>query len=141
MLILPSSLHFFCFYLKIFLSWTRIHSPALLGRYSFPNTIFKIRFPVNCKKILNHKIIGSSRFSCTCWEQDTIKWRCGGSLVALQTAEAVVPGSNPASLTVENSEDRQSHCVYCKISGQRGRPPPGAKKKKEKKEKKIPGYH
>ena len=60
--------------------------------------------------------------------------RCGGSLVALQTTEAVVPGSNPASLTVENSEDRQSHCVYCKISGQSGRPPPKAKKKIEKKE-------
>ena len=27
----------------------------------------------------------------------------GGSLVALQTTEAVVPGSNPASLTVDNS--------------------------------------
>ena len=56
--------------------------------------------------------------------------RCGGSLVALQTTEAAVPGSNSASLTVENSEDRQSHCVlvYCKISGQRGRPPPRAKK-------------
>ena len=54
-------------------------------------------------------------------------WRCGGSLVALQTTEAVVPGSNPASLTAENSEDRQSHCVYCRISGQRGRPPPEAK--------------
>ena len=45
----------------------------------------------------------------------------------------VVPGSNPASLTVENSEDRQSHCVYCKISGQRGRPLPEAKKKKDRK--------
>ena len=27
--------------------------------------------------------------------------RCGGSLVALQTTEALVPGSNTASLTVE----------------------------------------
>ena len=27
--------------------------------------------------------------------------RCGGSLVALHTTEAVVTGSNPASLTVE----------------------------------------
>ena len=56
--------------------------------------------------------------------------RCGGSLVALQTTEAMVPGSNPASLRVENSEARQSHCVHCKILGQRGRPPPEAKKKK-----------
>ena len=38
-------------------------------------------------------------------------WRCGGSLVALQTTETVVPGSNPASLTVENSEDRQNHFI------------------------------
>ena len=58
-------------------------------------------------------------------------WRCGGSSVALQTTEAVVPGSNPASLKAENFEDRQSHCVYCKISGARGRPPPEAKKKKK----------
>ena len=36
------------------------------------------------------------------YEQDTE--RCGGSMIALQTAEAVIPGSNPASLTVENSE-------------------------------------
>ena len=27
-------------------------------------------------------------------------WRCGGSFVALHTTETVVPGSNPASLTV-----------------------------------------
>ena len=33
------------------------------------------------------------------------------ALVALQTTEAVVPDSNPSSVTVENSEDRQSHCV------------------------------
>ena len=45
----------------------------------------------------------------------------------------VVPGSNPASLTVENSEDRQSHCIYCEISGQRGRPPPKAKKDRKNK--------
>ena len=38
--------------------------------------------------------------------------------VALQTTEAMVPGSNPASLTVKNSEDRQrSHCVYLKNLG------------------------
>ena len=54
-------------------------------------------------------------------------------MVALQTTEAVVPGSYPASFTVENSEDRQSHCVYCKISGQRGTPPPEANKRKKKK--------
>ena len=51
-------------------------------------------------------------------------WRCGGSLVALQTPEAVVPGSNPASLTVENSENRQSHGVYVvhnTILGQKGK--------------------
>ena len=52
-------------------------------------------------------------------------------MVALQTAETVVPGSNPASLTVENSGDRQSHCVYCTISGQRGRSPPEAKKDRQ----------
>ena len=39
-------------------------------------------------------------------------WRCGGSLEiwwligSLQTSEEVVPGSIPASFTVENSEDR-----------------------------------
>ena len=48
----------------------------------------------------------------------------------IQTTEAVVPSSNPASLTLENYEDRQSLCVYCKISGQRGKPPPEAKTKK-----------
>ena len=57
--------------------------------------------------------------------------RCGGSLAALQTTEAVVPVSNPASLKVKNSEDRQSHSVYCKISGQRGKPPPKTKKRKK----------
>ena len=34
---------------------------------------------------------------------------CGGSLVALQATDTVVPGLNPASLIVENSEDRQGH--------------------------------
>ena len=60
-------------------------------------------------------------------------WRCGGSSemwwvirCVLQTTETVVPGSYPASLTLKNSEDRQSHCVYCKISGKRGRPTPEA---------------
>ena len=37
--------------------------------------------------------------------------KCGGLLVALQTTETVVPSSNPASLTVKNSEDRQGRCV------------------------------
>ena len=41
-----------------------------------------------------------------------IIWRCGGSLVVLQNTEALVPGSNPASLTVINSEERQNHSVY-----------------------------
>ena len=51
--------------------------------------------------------------------------------IALQTTKAVVPGSNPASHTVKNSEDRQrSHCVYLKISGQREGPPPERKRKK-----------
>ena len=54
----------------------------------------------------------------------------GGSLVALQTTEAVVPGSNPASLTVKNSEDRQSHCVYCtNLWAERKTSPRGKKKK------------
>ena len=52
--------------------------------------------------------------------------RCGCSLIALQTIEAVVPGSNPGSLTMENSEDRTGHCVDCKISAPRRRPPPMA---------------
>ena len=38
-------------------------------------------------------------------------------MVVLQTTEAVVPGLNPVSLTVENSEDRQSHFAYCKNLG------------------------
>ena len=49
-------------------------------------------------------------------------------MAALLTTEAVVPGLNPASLTVEISEDRQSHCVYCKISGKEGDLPLGPKK-------------
>ena len=53
------------------------------------------------------------------------------SVAALQTTEATDPGSNTAPITVNNSEDRQSHCVYCKISGQRGKLPPAAKKRKE----------
>ena len=58
--------------------------------------------------------------------------RCVGSLVAFQTTEAVVLGSNPATLTVGKTlEDRQSHCVYCKISGQVAKPPPEAKKGSE----------
>ena len=37
-------------------------------------------------------------------------------LVALKTTEAVVMGSNPATLTVEKLyEDRKSHCVYYRI--------------------------
>ena len=54
-------------------------------------------------------------------------------MAALQTTEAVVPGSNPASLTVKNSEDRQSHCVYCKSRGREGDLPLRQKKKKFKK--------
>ena len=44
---------------------------------------------------------------------------CGsisGSLKVFQPTEAVVPGSNPASPTVKHSEDRQSQCVYHRIS-------------------------
>ena len=37
-------------------------------------------------------------------------------MVALQTTDAVVLRSNPTSLTVENSEDRQGHCKYCQFS-------------------------
>ena len=38
-------------------------------------------------------------------------------------------GSGPGFESgMENSEDRQSHCVYCKISGQRGKPLLEAKK-------------
>ena len=62
--------------------------------------------------------------------------KCGGLLVALQTTETVVPSSNPASLTVKNSEDRQGRCVivivYCNISGQRGETSHLGKKRKEK---------
>ena len=51
-------------------------------------------------------------------------------MVALQTTEAVVPGSNPASLTLKNSRGQaESLCVYCKISGQRGKPPLEVKKR------------
>ena len=50
--------------------------------------------------------------------QQEMWWRIG--TVVLQTSEAVVPGSNPASLTVENSEDRQSHCVLYTVKS-RGR--------------------
>ena len=55
---------------------------------------------------------------------------CGGSLVALQATDTVVPGLNPASLIVENSEYRQGHySMYSvKISGQRCKPTPEAKK-------------
>ena len=63
-----------------------------------------------------------------------VEKRCGSSLVAHQTTEAVVPGSYPVSLTVENSADRQSHCVYCNISGYGGKSPPEAKKRKKEKE-------
>ena len=51
-------------------------------------------------------------------------------MTALPTTEAVVPEWNPVSVTAENSEERQSHCVYCKISGNRGKPPPEAKKRR-----------
>ena len=41
-------------------------------------------------------------------------WRCGGSLVALQTTEAEIPGSNPATITVENSEGREGNLPEAK---------------------------
>ena len=71
------------------------------------------------------------------WQTGEVGWikycggslgRCGGSLVVLQTAEAVVPGSNPASLTVKKLEDRQSHCVYCKNLGAERETSPWGKK-------------
>ena len=60
--------------------------------------------------------------------------RCGGSLVALQTTEAVVPGSNPASLTVKNSEDRQGvYSVFTvKSLGRKGNLPLRKKNKAKK---------
>ena len=49
-----------------------------------------------------------------CLEMWWLIWRCGGLfrrseglLVTLKTIEAVIPRSNPAYLTVENSADRQ----------------------------------
>ena len=51
------------------------------------------------------------------------------SLAALQTTEAVVSGSNPTSLTVEKTLRTGRVTVYTvKISGQKGKPPPGANK-------------
>ena len=52
----------------------------------------------------------------------------------LQTTEAVVPGSNPVSLTVENSEDRVTVVYTVKSRGRVGDLPLGPKKKKEKKD-------
>ena len=49
--------------------------------------------------------------------------------LALQTTEAVVPGLILASLTVENSENRQSHFVYTvKSRGREGNLSRGQKK-------------
>ena len=59
--------------------------------------------------------------------------RFGGQLVALQTTEAVVPGSNPASLTVKYPEDRHGHCTYFKTLGQRWKPPSEAKNERKSK--------
>ena len=63
-------------------------------------------------------------------------WLIGGR----QTHEAVVPGSNLAWLTVENSEDRRGHCVLCsvytvKYRGRYGNLP--IRQKRKKKERKI----
>ena len=44
--------------------------------------------------------------------------RCGDVVAHWQRSRLLVSGSNPASLTVKNSEDWESHCVNCKISGQ-----------------------
>ena len=51
-----------------------------------------------------------------------------GGVVALQTAKAVVLVLIWHFSQWKNSEDRQIHCVYCKISGQRGKPPLEANK-------------
>ena len=61
-------------------------------------------------------------------------WRCGGSLVVLQTTEAVVvPGSNPASLTVEKLRGQaESLCMYTVKSRGRGGPPTVTQKNIEK---------
>ena len=69
-------------------------------------------------------------YPCCMWQDEqsrgcqTYRWaqfqRCGGLLVALQTILSQwSQSSNSASLTVKNSEDRQSHSVYCKIFGYR----------------------
>ena len=45
--------------------------------------------------------------------------------LALQTTEAVVPGSSPASLTKENSEYRRRDTVYAvQYQGREGNLPP-----------------
>ena len=57
------------------------------------------------------------------------RWRCGGSLVALQTSEAEVPGSNPASLY----EDRQSQCaIVHTVKSRVARDPPLRQENKAK---------
>ena len=64
--------------------------------------------------------------------KDLVEIFCGGSWAALQTTEAVVP----ASLTVNNSEDRQSHCVMCNVyivKSREGNLPLKPKKEEEKK--------
>ena len=52
-----------------------------------------------------------------------------------ETAEAVVPGSNPASITVRKKILRigRSLCIqYCSTSGKRRKPPPEAKEEEGK---------
>ena len=67
--------------------------------------------------------LGSNFNSKVYTQPQASKYKKLGDVVA-PTSEAVVPGSNPASLTVENSENRQGHCVVCnipwEISVQRG---------------------
>ena len=77
-----------------------------------------------------HRRCGGSLRRCGCSST-----RCGGSLLALQTPEAVVPGSNRH--LPQWAEDRQSHCVYCTAKSLGREKPPSESKKTRKKEKKI----
>ena len=53
-----------------------------------------------------------SASSLASWGPHSLAHMSAQGSSGLRTTEAVVPGSNSASLTVENSEDRQFHCVY-----------------------------
>ena len=106
----------------------RLYYYAILLLLFIIYCIFLFILRIHCSTVMLWMSFIYSMSSITCIHHTFSSGRCDGSKAALQTTQAVVPGSNTASFTRENSWEWKSHCVCCKIRKERKTSPPSQNK-------------